>query len=135
MAIYPTRPAPPLRAGGGLTCPKGLTAARPPSCCLRFGASLLGFIYFNGFGDLKCLGLVLGGLRPLDRLLEPLEALLRPPGALWAASWSLFGSSWGLFGGSSRSLGGASLGALGGIVLRHHRFSKMRASLRREHDF
>ena len=48
-------------AGGGLTSPRGITAARPPFYFLRIGVRLLGFIDFGDFGDLKFLGLVLGG--------------------------------------------------------------------------
>ena len=53
--------------GGGLTCPKGLTAARPPFCRLRVGARPLGYV---DFGDLKCL---LCLLEALGAILEGLQ--------------------------------------------------------------
>ena len=54
-------------AGGGLTSPRGITAARPPFFILRFGARPLGYV---DFGDLKRLWSL---LEPLGAILEGLE--------------------------------------------------------------
>ena len=43
-----------------LTSPRGIATARPPVRSLRFGARLLGFVDFGDFGDLRCLGRLLG---------------------------------------------------------------------------
>ena len=45
----------PTGAGGGLTSPRGITAARPPFFILRFGARPLGFIDFGDLMRLRCL--------------------------------------------------------------------------------
>ena len=55
------RSARPSGAGGGLTSPRGITAARPPFYRLRIWVRLLGFVDLGNFGDLKCVGLVLDG--------------------------------------------------------------------------
>ena len=44
----------PYGAGGGLTSPRGITAARPPFFILRVGARPLGFIDFGDFKRLRC---------------------------------------------------------------------------------
>ena len=49
-----TRSAPP-GAGGGLTSPRGITAARPPFFILRFEARPLGFIDIGDLKRLRCL--------------------------------------------------------------------------------
>ena len=99
----------PSGAGGGLTSPRGITAARPPFFILRFGARPLGYVDFGDLKSLLCLLEPLGVswrvLSPLDRLLGSLGLLLRPPGALLGASWSLLGGSWGGLGASWAALG------------------------------
>ena len=56
LAIYLTRRLL-LRsaAGGGLTSPRGITAARPPFFILRFMARPLGFIDIGDLKRLRCL--------------------------------------------------------------------------------
>ena len=68
-----------------LTSPRGIATARPPVRSLRFGARLLGFVDFGDFGDLRCLG----------RLLGPSWSILRPLGVILGASWGLLGRSSG----------------------------------------
>ena len=58
----------PSGAGGGLTSPRGITAARPPFFILRFGARLLGYVDFGDLKRLRCL------LEPLGAILEGLES-------------------------------------------------------------
>ena len=68
---YPTRRLSlPSGPGGGLTSPRGITAARPPFFILRLGAKPLGFIDFGDFGDLKRLWHL---LEPVGAILEALE--------------------------------------------------------------
>ena len=57
----------PSGAGGGLTSPRGITAARPPFFILRFGARPLGYVDFGDLKRLRCL------LEPLGAILEGLE--------------------------------------------------------------
>ena len=45
----------PSGPGGGLTSPRGITAARPPFFILRFGARPLGFIDMSDLKRLRCL--------------------------------------------------------------------------------
>ena len=63
-----TRRSPlPSGPGGGLTSPRGITAARPPFFILRFGARPLGYVDFGDIKSLLCL------LKPVGAILEGLE--------------------------------------------------------------
>ena len=63
-------------------------------CRLRFGARLLGFIDQGDFGEIKCLGLVLGGSSGRQ---EAFCTLLR-------RSWGPLRASWDALGGILGSL-------------------------------
>ena len=66
----------PSGAGGGLTSPRGITAARPPFFILRVVARPLGYV---AFGDLKSLLCLLEPLGVSWRVLSPLDRLLVSP--------------------------------------------------------
>ena len=95
-----------------MTSPRGITAARPPFCHLRFGVRTLGFIDVGDFGDLKCLGLVLGGSQGrLVAFCSLLGRSWRPLGASWGALGGvlgplerILGASWCLLGASEADL-------------------------------
>ena len=61
--------------GGGLTSPRGITAARPPFFFLRFGARPLGYVDFGDLKNLLCL------LEPLGVVLGRSWSPLPPPSA------------------------------------------------------
>ena len=104
----------PSGADGGLTSPRGITAARPPFCCLRLWLRLLCFIDVGDFG-----------------LLEPLWAFLGGSWGLLGASWAVLEPLWALLGGSWRLLG-RSWGVLEPIALRTKRDTKRRTILEPE---
>ena len=118
-------------AGGGLTSPRGITAARPPFFILRVGARPLGFIDFGDFKRLRCFlepcfefyifpktaagpgasekpGARLERLlAPLGRVLSPLDRLLRGLDVLLEPPGVLLGASWGLLNRSGGLPGGS----------------------------
>ena len=107
------RPAPQQVTGGGLTSPRGTTAARPLFFILRLGARPLGFIDFGAFKDLSgSLGTLGASSGTLGGLLGALGGVLGPFRALLGRSWGLSGGSWGGLGASWAPLR-ASWGDLG----------------------
>ena len=101
----PARSAPPPPqapgAGGGLTSPRGITAARPPFSFCNL---------WRGLWD-SSISAMLAVLNVLGQLLGPSQGVLLPLGAVLGASWSLLGplgpllgGSWGFLGASEADL-------------------------------
>ena len=92
-------------AGGGLTSPRGITAARPPFSFCNL---------WRGLWD-SSISAMLAVLNVLGQLLGPSQGVLLPLGAVLGASWDLLGHSWGPLGASWGALGGV-LGPLGVLL-------------------
>ena len=82
-------------AGGGLTSPRGITAARPPFSFCNL---------WRGLWD-SSISAMLAVLNVLGQLLGPSQGVLLPLGAVLGASWDLLGHSWGGLRGSWGPLG------------------------------